>query len=100
MITKLASAPKRQPVIVFVLEAYVIIASIVSVAWNKSDAAFGPAFAYVICGCIVSTLGLLIAGTVLLVRRRLGSGWTALAVAAYGTLFLILFLPTLARAVT
>jgi hypothetical protein len=100
MSTNSTSAAKRQPVIVFVLESYLVLASVVSMAWTSSQAYASPALAYMVWGCILATFGLLIAGTVLLLRGRRGSGWTALAIAGYGILFLVFFLPTLARART
>ena len=86
--------------VVFVLEISLVLASVAVMEWNSGDRYPGPALAYMLWGCILFTLGLLMAGIVLLLGRRSRPGWLALGFAAYGFLFLLLFLPTLARART
>ena len=89
---------KRQPIFVFLLEAYLAVASAASVICGNSGADGGPALIYIVWGCILSTLGLLVAGIALLFCRRGVWAWTAIGFAIYGFLFVGLFLPTLAKA--
>lgn len=98
MITKCKRTAKRQPIVVFVLEAYLVLASFTLMAYNDGKRDTGPEVAYILWGCVLCMLGLLIAGIVLWFYRRREHALIALAFAAYGFLFYWLFLPTLARA--
>ena len=100
MIVNCKRTAKRQPIVVFVLEAYLVLASFTLMAYNdgKREIDLGPEVDCIVWGCVLSALGLLIAGIVLLLCRRREHALIAFAFAAYGFLFFWLFLPTLARA--
>jgi hypothetical protein len=75
----------------------VALTSFVCMVWASSDLYLNPALVYVALTCMAATLCLIVTGVVLLICRQTKQGWIALGFAAYGALFLFIFLPMLAE---
>ena len=82
-----------QPVIIL-LESYPVLASFVIIGWERNSEYALPGFVYVWLGGLVSFLGLLVSGVILIFRHRTRWGLIALAFALYAFFFFFVAIPS------